>query len=125
MKYNTGSTLIEILMYIALYSILFTGFMSFVFSMQKILISYQTKYIEIYEIAMIKMLLVSYTDRESEYQVFENSIVFKSGRIFNKEYVNRLLDVPIEYISCVKHERVLECAVGIHKIKYGINIHLL
>ncbi len=125
MKYNTGSTLIEILMYIALYSILFTGFMSFVFSMQKILISYQTKYIEIYEIAMIKMLLVSYTDRESEYQVFENSIVFKSGRIFNKEYVNRLLDVPIEYISCVKHERVLECAVGIHKIKYCINIHLL
>ncbi len=125
MKYNTGSTLIEILMYVALYSILFAGFVSFVFSMQRILISYQSRYSDIYQVLMIKTLLVNYTDRESEYQVFENSIVFKNGRIFNKEYVNRLLDVPVEYISCVKHERVLECAVGIHKIKYGINIHLL
>lgn len=125
MKYKKGSTLIEILMYIALYSILFSSFIFFVFSLQKTLITYQTRYDDMYEVLTVKSLLMTYIDRTSDYQVHEQMIVLKSGKILDSKYFNRLFQIPLDSISFAKKENILSCTVIIRGTEYIININIL
>ena len=125
MKYSKGSSLIEILLYIALYAILFTGYMSFIFSFQKVIISYEKRYQDISVIYMITSLLTEYIDMSSEYIVTEHSIVLKNGKTLDITYFNNLFDIPLERIEFKKENMILICTIYIHSKEYNINIHLI
>ncbi len=132
MKYQKGSTLLEILLYISLYSFLFTGYVSFVFTLQKTIHVYQGKYEDIVTLHFIKSLVTSYVDRSEGIQLVDGEVseylklnINSKEIIFDQKLLDQRFGFNVTRISFKKLSNVLQCIVTLYNTEHVINIPLL